>query len=51
MDPVIRRVAFFHRNSSENRKKEILNDLQLPLGSQDKKLICVVATVSLGKII
>ena len=43
-----RRVAFFHRNSSEDRKKAILNDLQLPLGSDNKRIICVVATVSLG---
>ena len=44
-----RKVAFFHRNSSDDRKKAILEDLQLPLGSKNKKLICVVATVSLGK--
>jgi hypothetical protein len=49
-DSTTRRVAFFHRNSSDVRKQEILKDLQLPLGSQEKKLICVVATVSLGKI-
>ena len=41
-------MAFYHRNSSEARKKEILEDLQLPLGSTEKKLLCVVATVSLG---
>ena len=44
-----RRVGFYHRNSSESRKMEILKDLQLPLGSPDKTLLCVVATVSLGK--
>ena len=43
-----RRVAFFHSNTSEARKEAILRDLQLPLGSQDKRLVCVVATVSLG---
>ena len=43
-----RRVAFFHSNSSEDRKEAILRDLQLPLGSEEKRLICVVATVSLG---
>ena len=43
-----RRVAFFHRNTSDERKREILEDLQLPLGSTEKQLICVVATVSLG---
>ena len=46
----IRQVALYHRNTSDQRKREILLDLQLPLGSPDKKLICVVATVSLGKI-
>ena len=45
-----RRVAFFHRNTSEARKQDILEDLQLPLGSAKKLLLCVVATVSLGKI-
>ena len=43
-----RKVAFYHRNSSEQRKQAILKDLQLPLGSRDKHIICVVATVSLG---
>ena len=43
-----REVAFYHRNTSEPRKKEILEDLQLPLGSEDKLIKCVVATVSLG---
>lgn len=43
-----RRIAFFHRNSSDARKEAILEDLQLPLGSENKKLVCVVATVSLG---
>ena len=44
----VRRVAFFHRNSSDSRKEAILRDLQLPIGSSEKQLICVVATVSLG---
>ena len=43
-----RKVAFFHRNTSDRRKEAILADLQLPLGSEEKKLLCVVATVSLG---
>ena len=43
-----RKVAFYHRNSSDDRKQAILRDLQLPLGSQEKHIICVVATVSLG---
>ena len=43
-----RKVAFYHRNTSEARKEAILKDLQLPLGSQDKTLLCVVATISLG---
>ena len=43
-----RRVAFYHRNTSENRKQEILNDLKLPLACEEKKLLAVVATVSLG---
>ena len=29
-------------------KQKIIEDLQLPLDSDDKQLICVVATVSLG---
>ena len=45
-----RRIAFFHRNTSDSRKKQILEDLQLPLGSEEKELICVVATISLGTI-
>ena len=45
-----RRVAFYHRNISDKRKKEIIEDLQLPLNSKEKRLICVVATVSLGTI-
>ena len=44
-----RRVALYHRNTSEKRKKEIMADLQLPIGSEKKTLLCVVATVSLGK--
>ena len=44
-----RRVAFYHRNTSEKRKEEILRDLKLPLMSPDKKLLAVVATISLGK--
>ena len=47
-DSCARQVAFYHRNSSDARKQEILADLQLPLGSPHKALICVVATVSLG---
>ena len=43
-----REVAFYHRNTSDDRKQAILADLQLPLGSEKKKLLCVVATVSLG---
>ena len=41
-------MAFYHRNSSDKRKQEIIRDLQLPLNAGDKQLICVVATVSLG---
>ena len=41
-------VAFYHRHSSEKRKKEILHDLSLPLDSPSKKLKAVVATISLG---
>ena len=44
-----KRVAFFHRNTSDARKQDILEDLKKPLSSQGKKLIAVVATVSLGK--
>ena len=44
-----RQVAFYHRNSSEQRKSDILTDLKLPLGCPDKKLLAVVATVSLGR--
>ena len=43
-----RAVALYHRNTSDDRKQTILADLQLPLGSEQKKLLCVVATVSLG---
>ena len=45
-----RKVAFFHRNSSDKRKEAILKDLQLPLGDEEKKILCVVATVSLGEL-
>ena len=45
-----RQVAFYHRNTSEKRKQEILADLQLPFNSADKKMTCVVATVSLGRL-
>ena len=45
-----RPVAFYHRNTSEERKVAILNDLKLSLNSPDKVLRCVVATVSLGKL-
>ena len=41
-------MAFFHRNTSESRKGEILEDLKLPLDSPNKQLLAVVATVSLG---
>ena len=44
----VREVAFYHRNTSERRKEEVLKDLKLPLNSPDKKLLVVVATVSLG---
>ena len=44
-----RRIGFFHRNTSDSRKREILADLKLPLNSASKKLVCVVATVSLAK--
>ena len=44
-----RKVAFFHRNTTESRKAEILDDLRLPLNDPKKKLVAVVATVSLGK--
>ena len=47
-DEARKQIAFFHRNSSEARKRAILCDLQLPLGSPDKHIRCVVATVSLG---
>ena len=43
-----RLIAFYHRNTSEERKEEILQDLKLPLNCNEKKLRCVVATVSLG---
>ena len=46
-----RKVAFYHRNTSESRKQSILKDLQLPLGAVEKKIVCVVATVSLGKVL
>jgi hypothetical protein len=46
-----RSVGFYHRNTSMARKQEILEDLKLPIISQDKKLLCVVATVSLGRIL
>ena len=44
-----RRVAFYHRNTSEQRKQDILEDLKKPLSSPGKKYLAVVATVSLGK--
>ena len=46
-----RSVGFYHRNTSLARKQEILEDLKLPITSQEKKLLCVVATVSLGRIL
>ena len=45
-----RKVGFYHRNTTESRKRDILDDLKLPLGSRGKRLLCVVATVSLGTI-
>ena len=41
-------VAFYHRNTSEVRQKEILYDLSLPLDSTSKQLKAVIGTVSLG---
>ena len=46
-----RRVAFYHRNTSEQRKQDILDDLRKPLSSPGKKYLAVVATVSLGKLL
>ena len=43
-----RQIAFYHRNTNQGRKEQILSDLKLPLTSEDKKILCVVATVSLG---
>ena len=43
-----RSIAFYHRNSSKQRKEAILADLKLPLNSPGKVIQCVVATVSLG---
>ena len=43
-----RSVAFYHSNTSENRKNDILRDLSLPLNSPNKRLNAVVATISLG---
>ena len=43
-----RKVAFYHRNTSDPRKAEILEDLKLPIGHPEKKIQCVIATVSLG---
>ena len=43
-----RQIAFYNRNTSEERKLEILQDLKLPIRSQSKQYRCVVATVSLG---
>ena len=36
-------------NTTESRKEFILDNLKLPLGSAEKTIQCVVATVSLGK--
>ena len=41
-------VALYHRNTSDKKKREILDDLSLPLDSPEKKLKAVVATISLG---
>ena len=46
--PAKKTVAFYHRNSSEKRQKEILHDLSLPLDNPNKKLRAIVATISLG---
>ena len=46
-----RKVAFFHRNTTERRKSEILKDLKLPLDSPNKRFLAVVATVSLGEVV
>ena len=46
-----RQIAFYHRNTSQKRKEEILADLKLPLGRNEKKILCVIATVSLGMIL
>ena len=46
-----RQIAFYHRNTSQGRKQEILTDLKLPLGRNEKKILCVIATVSLGMIL
>ena len=43
-----RQIAFYHRNTNKERKEQILSDLKLPLTSEEKKILCVVATVSLG---
>ena len=43
-----RKIALFYSNTSEQRKDEILTDLQKPLGCPDKHIICTVSTVSLG---
>ena len=41
-------VAFYHSNSSDGRKSEILYDLALPTNSPEKILKAVVSTISLG---
>ena len=41
-------VAFYHSNSSEKRRSQILEDLSLPLNHRDKILKATVATISLG---
>ena len=41
-------VAFYHSNTSDKRKQEILLDLSLPINCPSKLLKAVVATVSLG---
>ena len=44
-------MGFYHRNTTQERKDEILHDLKIPMCSDRKKLQCVVATISLGNII
>ena len=43
-------VAFYHHNTSIERKQEILEDLKKPLDSPFKKYKAVVGTISLGEL-